>query len=172
MNKDYFCINPETEIDPESIADDSVRGWTVLLLLSLGFSALFSMGPLFSPNPFVSLLAWGQTAWLAYVFAGFWLRLRNTIFTTVVYLSAVALMNLIAYLNGVGSFNDNMGFSHSSLYTALLCAVWIVYMFRSKALEARYPKASRRIFWWDWVLAVVLFALPTLLFAVSLSMMK
>lgn len=172
MNKDYFCINPETEIDPESIADDSVRGWTVLLLVSLGFGALFSMGPLFSPDPFVSLLAWGQTAWLAYVFAGYWLRLRNTIFTTEVYLSAVVFMSLIVYLNGIGSVYDNMGLRHGPLYTALLCAVWIAYMFRSKALEARYPKASRRIFWWDWVLTVVLFALPILFSAVGLYMMK
>lgn len=164
-----FTIPPLAERDPESLEDDSISGWMLFMYVCIGLGALLSLLSLKEPGvtPIIRYAVWINLAFAAYTVVAAYKRMRNAVFLAKTYIWVSLLTNVCLILQGALVMPVGAGLKTSTAVGAVISAAWLFYLYKSHAVEARFPRNMRRAFVWDWLAILVVFVVPFVTIAVQ-----
>ena len=164
-----FTIPPLAERDPESLEDDSISGWMLFMYVCIGLGALLSLFSLKEPGvtPTIRYNVWINLAFAVYTIVAAYKRMRNAIFLAKTYIWVSLLTNVCLILQGALVMPVGAGLETSTAVGAVFSAAWLFYLYKSHAVEARFPRNMRRAFVWDWLAILVVFVVPFVTIAVQ-----
>lgn len=164
-----FTIPPLAERDPESLEDDSISGWMLFMYVCIGLGALLSLFSLKEPGvtPIIRYNVWINLAFAVYTIVVAYKRMRNAIFLAKTYIWVSLLTNVCLILQGALVMPVGAGLKTSIAVGAVISAAWLFYLYKSHAVEARFPRNMRRAFVWDWLAILVVFVVPFVAIAIQ-----
>lgn len=157
-----FTIPPLAERDPESLEDDSISGWMLYMYVCIGLGALLSLLSLKEPGvtPIIRYGVWINLAFAVYTIVAAYKRMRNAIFLAKTYIWVSLLTNVCLILQGALVMPVGAGLKTFTAVGAVISAALLFYLYKSHAVEARFPRNMRRAFVWDWLAILVVFVVP------------
>lgn len=164
-----FTIPPLAERDPESLEEDSISGLMLFMYVCIGLGAFLSLLSLKSPGvtPIIRYNVWINLAFAVYTIVAAYKRMRNAIFLAKTYIWVSLLTNVCLILQGALVMSVGAGLKTSTAVGAVISAAWLFYLYKSHAVEARFPHNMRRAFVWDWFAILVVFVVPFFVIAIQ-----
>lgn len=164
-----FTIPPLAERDPESLEDDSISGWMLFMYVCIGLGALLSLFSLKEPGvtPTIRYNVWINLAFAVYTIVAAYKRMRNAIFLAKTYIWVSLLTNVCLILQGALVMPVGAGLEAFTAVGAVISAAWLYFLYKSSAIEARFPRNMRRSFVWDWLAILVVFVVPFVAIAIQ-----
>lgn len=164
-----FTIPPLSERDPESVEDDSISGWMLYMYVCIGLGAFLGLLSLKEPGvtPIIRYGVWINLAFAAYTIMAAYKRMRNAVFLAKTYVWVSLLTNAFLVLRGALVTPVGSGLNTYTALSAVISAAWLYFLYKSSAIEARFPRNMRRAFVWDWLAILVAFVIPFVTIAVQ-----
>ncbi len=164
-----FTIPPLAERDPESVEDDSISGWMLYMYVCIGLGAFLSLLSLKEPGvtPIFRYAVWINLAFAVYVIVAAYKRMRNAVFLAKTYVWVSLLTNAFMVLRGALVTPVGSGLNTFTALSAVISAAWLYFLYKSSAIEARFPRNMRRAFVWDWVAILVAYVIPFFVIAIQ-----
>ncbi|MBD5320402.1 MAG: hypothetical protein HDS07_05855 [Bacteroides sp.] len=160
-------INPERECNPEIITDDTVHGYLLLFVVTMPLGMLRSVLNYFEAGGhmvkwWVTLLLFMSAFWLLYTVGAICLRSRDAVFAAKSYLYFSIIANSFSLLAALVGLLPVSPVDPFTLAAIIISIIWLIYFSRSEVVEARFPRASRRIFIADWIGVAATLILPVI----------
>ncbi len=164
-----FTIPPLAERDPESMEDDSISGWMLYMYVCIGLGAFLNLLSLKEPGvtPIIRYAVWINLAFAVYTVVAAYKRMRNAVFLAKTYVWVSLLTNAFLVLRGALTMPVGSGLNTYTALSAVISAAWLYFLYKSSAIEARFPRDMRRAFVWDWLAILVAFVIPFVTIAVQ-----
>ncbi len=164
-----FTIPPLAERDPESLEDDSISGWMLYMYVCIGLGAFLGLLSLKEPGvtPIIRYGVWINLAFAVYTIVAAYKRMRNAIFLAKTYIWVSLLTNVCLILQGALVMPVGAGLETSTAVGAVISAAWLFYLYKSHAVEARFPRNMRRAFVWDWLAILIAYVIPFFVIAIQ-----
>lgn len=164
-----FTIPPLAERDPESLEDDSISGWMLYMYVCIGLGAFLGLLSLKEPGvtPIIRYGVWINLAFAVYTIMAAYKRMRNAIFLAKTYIWVSLLTNAFLVLRGALVTPVGSGLNTYTALSAVISAAWLYFLYKSSAVEARFPRNMRRSFVWDWLAILVVFVVPFVAIAIQ-----
>lgn len=164
-----FTIPPLAERDPESLEDDSISGWMLFMYVCIGLGAFLGLLSLKEPGvtPIIRYGVWINLAFAVYTIMAAYKRMRNAVFLAKTYVWVSLLTNVCLILQGALVMPVGAGLKTFTAVGAVISAALLFYLYKSHAVEARFPRNMRRAFVWDWLAILVVFVVPFVTIAVQ-----